>query len=142
GPLNLGCVVQASDRLGEGPFWSAAEGRLWWFDIKGRRLSFYAPECDETGHFDLPVRASAAAPRTGGGLVIATEAGLGAFDPASGEFAIVQPHSFDPGFRSNDGKLAPDGSFWWSIMDDDGGKRPGAFFRTTRDWTTERLIDD
>lgn len=142
GPVNLRCVVQASDRLGEGPFWSAGEGRLWWFDIKGKRLHFYAPDCDETGQFDLPVRASAAAPRAGGGLVIATEAGLAAFDPASGEFEIVQPHSFDEGFRSNDGKLAPDGTFWWSIMDDDGGKRPGAFFRTRPDWTTERLIDD
>jgi sugar lactone lactonase YvrE len=139
--LNLRCVVQALDRLGEGPVWSALEGRLWWFDIKGRRLSWYAPACDETGRFELPVRASAAAPRAGGGLIAATEAGLAAFDSVSGEFDVVQPHAFESGFRSNDGKIDPAGAFWWSTMDDNGGARPGAVYRTRPDWTTERVLD-
>jgi sugar lactone lactonase YvrE len=36
--MEVRTVVEAGDRLGEGPCWSAVEGRLYWFDIKGRRL--------------------------------------------------------------------------------------------------------
>jgi L-arabinonolactonase len=33
------------------------------------------------------------------------------------------------------------GNFWWSTMDDDHGKQPGAVFRTTPDFKTERMLD-
>ena len=71
-------------------------------------------------------RASAAAPRTDRTLLLATEAGLGLFDPRTGEFELRHPMELGTGFRSNDGALLGDGCFWWSSMDDDGGKRPGA----------------
>ena len=74
--MEVRCVVNAADRLGEGPCWSPREGRLYWFDIKGKRLAWYEPKTDARGAFDLPVRASAAAPRTRGGLLIATVATL------------------------------------------------------------------
>ncbi|WP_165842900.1 SMP-30/gluconolactonase/LRE family protein [Phenylobacterium deserti] len=134
-------MAQLSDRLGEGPLWVSSERRLWWFDIKGRRLSWHEPSTGSQGSFDLPVRASAAVVRQGGGLVLATERGLAAFDTRSGAFELVQPHAFEPGFRTNDGKIGPDGAFWWSIMDDEGGTRPGAVFRTTPEWRTERVIE-
>jgi sugar lactone lactonase YvrE len=31
--MDVRCVVNAQDRLGEGPCWSPAESRLYWFDI-------------------------------------------------------------------------------------------------------------
>jgi sugar lactone lactonase YvrE len=31
--VDVRCVVKADDRLGEGPVWSAREGRLYWFDF-------------------------------------------------------------------------------------------------------------
>ena len=65
-PLGIRCVVKADDQLGEGPCWSPFEGRLYWFDIKGRRLAWYEPASDERGAFDLPFRASAGAPRAPG----------------------------------------------------------------------------
>ncbi|MDB5418267.1 MAG: hypothetical protein JWP50_1686, partial [Phenylobacterium sp.] len=37
------CIVESADKLGEGPCWSPLEGRLYWFDIKGARLSWYEP---------------------------------------------------------------------------------------------------
>lgn len=133
-------VVQASDQLGEGPIWVASEARLYWVDIKGRRLNWYEPATGESGTFHLPLRASAAAPRAKGGLLLATEQGLAVFDPGPATLEIVQPHDFGPGFRTNDGKIAPDGTFWWSTMDDDGGKRPGVVYRTGPDMTTVRVL--
>ena len=134
------CVVDAADRLGEGPVWSAMEGRLYWFDIKGKRLAWYHPESRTRHAFDLPVRASCAAPRTAGGLFMATEAGLAVFDTDHGALTIVQTHDLGPGFRTNDGKIDPAGNFWWSTMDDDGGKRPGSVFRTDKALVTQKIL--
>ncbi|WP_374472573.1 SMP-30/gluconolactonase/LRE family protein [Phenylobacterium sp.] len=134
------CVVQASDQLGEGPIWATAEQRLYWFDIKGRRLSWYEPSTDARGTFELPLRASAAAPRASGGLLMATEKGLAFCDPGQGTLELVQPFDFGEGFRTNDGKIDPQGRFWWSTMDDDGGKRPGAVYRTGPDMRTVKVL--
>ena len=133
-------VAASADRLGEGPVWAAAEARLYWFDIKGRRLNWHAPARDETGGYDLPCRASAAAVRAGGGLLLATEAGLAEIDPASGAVRMRQAFDFGDGFRSNDGNVDPMGRFWWTTMDDNHGERPGEIFRTDPGGATERLL--
>jgi sugar lactone lactonase YvrE len=138
--LEVKCVVKSDDRLGEGPVWSPKEGRLYWFDIKGRRLAWYEPATDDRGAFSLPVQASAAAPRAAGGLLLATERGLAICDPEKETVDIVAPMDLGDGFRTNDGKIDTKGYFWWSIMDDDGGKRPGAVFRTGPDFQTERVF--
>jgi sugar lactone lactonase YvrE len=138
--LDVRCVVQASDRLGEGPIWSPLEGRLYWFDIKGLRLAWYEPATDARGHFALPLRASAAAPRAKGGLIVATEKGLAHVDPNAETIEIVEPHDLGEGFRSNDGKIDLSGRFWWSSMDDDGGKRPGAVFVSTPNGVTRKAL--
>jgi sugar lactone lactonase YvrE len=139
--MDVRCVVNSADRLGEGPCWSPLEGRLYWFDIKGKRLAWYEPKTDARGAFDLPLRASAAAPRRQGGLVMATEKGLMVCHPDAGTLEMKQAFALPEGFRTNDGKIDLDGNFWWSTMDDDGGKRPGAVFRTTPAFKTERMLD-
>jgi sugar lactone lactonase YvrE len=134
------CVVRSTDELGEGPCWSPRDERLYWFDIKGRRLSWFEPQGARTGSYELPMRASAAAPLAGGGLLMATERGLAFFGPASGEVDLRQPMDLGPGFRSNDGVILGDGCFWWSSTDDKGGERPGVIFRTCPDGFTEPAI--
>ena len=134
-------VAASTDRLGEGPVWAAAEARLYWFDIKGRRLNWHAPASAETGAYDLPNRASAAAVRASGGLLLATEAGLAEFDPATGAVRMRQAFTFGDRFRTNDGKVDLKGRFWWSTMDDHHGEQPGAIYRTDPTGETERLLD-
>ncbi|THD78265.1 MAG: SMP-30/gluconolactonase/LRE family protein [Phenylobacterium sp.] len=136
----LSCIVESADKLGEGPCWAPREGRLYWFDIKGARLSWYEPEGGLSDSAELPMRASAAAPMASGGLLLATERGLAVFDSQTREVELRQPMDLGPGFRSNDGVMLGDGCFWWSSMDDDGGKRPGVIFRTCADGFTEPVI--
>jgi len=138
---DIRCVAASGDVLGEGPVWSAQESRLYWFDIQGRRLNWLDHAGGDWGGFALPVRASVAAPRTGGGLILVTEAGLAHFDTAAGRFDLIQPMTFEPGFRTNDGKIDVAGRLWWSTMDDDGGKRPGALYRTDPDGRTHQVLD-
>jgi len=137
----LRCVVESGDALGEGPVWSAAESRLYWFDIQGRRLNWVSHHDGATGSFNLPVRGSVAAPRAGGGLVLVTEAGLAHFDTARGAFDLVQPMGFEAGFRTSDGKIDVAGRIWWSTMDDDNGKRPGTLYRTDPDGQTHKVLE-
>ena len=139
-PLGIRCVVKADDQLGEGPCWSPFEGRLYWFDIKGRRLAWYEPASDERGAFDLPFRASAGAPRAQGGLIMATDRGLAFCDPIRGTLEMARAYELPEGFRTNDGKIDLFGNFWWSTMDDNHGERPGAVFRTGPDLATQQVL--
>jgi sugar lactone lactonase YvrE len=124
------CAQKAEAILGEGPAWDPASGRLYWFDIKGKRLHWHEPAGGGGGAYDLGVRASVATPRRGGGLLIVAEDGISQFDPRTGALTLVEPvELLPPGFRSNDGKIDVGGRLWWSVMDDDGGKRPGFLYR-------------
>jgi sugar lactone lactonase YvrE len=135
------CVVKSGDRLGEGPFWDDSAGRLYWFDIKGLRLHWLEPASGETGRFELSVRASAGAARREGGLILSTERGLANFDSKDGRLDIRYVCQAAPGFRSNDGKIDLTGRFWWSMMDDDDGRRPGFVERYDATGRSERMID-
>ncbi len=137
--MTLQVVCDTRDQLGEGLCWSASESRIYWFDILGRRLRWLGPE--GPGELALPFRASAAAPRARGGLLMATDAGLAVFDPATLSTDLIRPMTLTPGFRTNDGKVDPQGRFWWSTMDDDGGARPGAVHVTGPDLSTSRVVE-
>lgn len=138
---DIRCVVDARCRLGEGPLWDARSARVFWFDIKDLKLWWHDPASLAHGSWDLPVRCSAAAPRTAGGLIVASEKGLGQFDTTSGAFELVEPVDLGPGFRSNEGKIDVSGRFWWSAMDDDGGKRPGWIYCKRPGQASRRIVD-
>lgn len=138
--MDVRCVVRADDQLGGGPCWSSREGRLYWFDIQGRRLAWYEPETDERGAFELPFRASAAAPRTQGGLIMATDKGLVFCDPDAGVLEMARAYELPEGFCSGDGMIDPDGNFWWSTVDATGEGRTGSVFRTTPALETEAVL--
>jgi sugar lactone lactonase YvrE len=138
--MDVRCVVAAEDQLGEGPCWSARDNRLYWFDINGRRLAWYEPATQVRGAFGLPMKASVAALRAAGGLVLVTEKGLVACDPDAGTLEVLLPFDLAPGFRTNDGKVDPAGNLWWSTMDQDEGRRPGDVFRTAKTLETERML--
>ncbi len=134
------CIAQSRCELGEGPLWDAASERLYWFDIKRRRLHWLRPSTAEAGAFDLPMQASAAALRRNGELILATECGLADFAPGTG-VTVRQPLEPDlEGFRTNEGGVDLSGAFWWSVMDQDGGRRPGRVYRTGPDGT-RRVAD-
>jgi sugar lactone lactonase YvrE len=139
--MKIECAFKSDDLLGEGPCWAALEGRLYWFDIKRAMLRWHEPGANRHGAWTLPVRASAAAAAAPYGLIAATEAGLAHIDTRNGELRMIEPIDLGEGFRSNDGKIDPRGRFWWSRMDDDGGKRPGSLFRTDADGCTRTALE-
>lgn len=139
---DIRCVVRCDCVLGEGPLWDERAGRLYWFDIKGRRLHWVEPDGATAERRELAVQVSAATLRSAGGMLVASERGLEILDPESGGLELIEAKEEDlDGFRSNDGKIDVRGVFWWSVMDDDGGRRPGRVYRKAPGLPSRRVLD-
>ncbi len=75
-------------------------------------------------------------------MLVASERGLEILDPESGGLELIEAKEEDlDGFRSNDGKIDVRGVFWWSVMDDDGGRRPGRVYRKAPGLPSRRVLD-
>lgn len=121
--------------LGEGPVWSTHQQALYWVDIKGLKLHRFSPVsgvrqswiCDEpVGCID--------APDADGALLAATRSGFAELWLQPDGSARRRPIKATgaetrPGHRFNDGKRAPDGSFWAGAMDDSEATDAGVWWR-------------
>jgi sugar lactone lactonase YvrE len=133
------CVAPTGCLLGEGPVWSPSEGFLWWVDLKRAKLHRYNPRTGNTRRYDLPVRASAIA-LSKGGLLMVGDLEVGQYDTETEDYTRLFALDDQPkGFRTNDGGVAPDGSFWFGTMDDKEQTAEGQYFRLTKDMKLERL---
>ena len=95
-------MVPAGAELGERPFWDAATGTLCWVDIHAGRLHRYRPGAgvDEV-HLEAGVPVGAAAPRRGGGYVLAAADGFRLAGPDGP--AAAGRRSGRPGWRRTSG---------------------------------------
>lgn len=119
-----------SCELGEGPIW--AEGRLFWFDILGRRL-LARDTTGATGVWNFNEHVSAAGKPRSGGLLIASETALWLFDVESGERREIAPLEADnSATRSNDGRADRQGGFWISTIGKRAEQGAGSLYRLYR----------
>jgi len=108
-------------RLGEGPLWDPRDEALYWVDSFGPTLLRHDLGAGKTRSWQLPGQTvGSLAPRAAGGLLLAMDQGIYAFDPDSGKAeSIVQPLADRPGLRLNDGKVDPFGCFVTGAMNID-----------------------
>ncbi|MCC5995788.1 MAG: SMP-30/gluconolactonase/LRE family protein [Oceanicaulis sp.] len=136
------CVWDARAILGEGPVW---DGRaVWWTDIKAPALHRYEPRTGAKTSWTAPEPVGSFLIEPDGRLLAAMKSGFArlALDPDGGGIVIepvCQPEADIPGNRFNDGKRAPDGSFWAGSMDDAESAASGAWWRLDADGTARRL---
>ncbi len=101
--------------LGEGPIWW--EGSLYWIDINAPRLHIYTPATQAKQSFVLDELIGTVVPRAGGGLLLAQESRLCAFDPQTGTAEpLPWPEDKPIVNRFNDGKCDPQGRLWVGTM--------------------------
>ena len=107
--------------LGEGPVWDAAAEALYWVDSYGPTLYRNDFGSGKTRSWSLPGKAvGSLAPREQGGLILAMDQGLYAFDPHSAVLeSIVPPLAGREELRLNDGKVDPFGAFVTGAMNID-----------------------
>jgi sugar lactone lactonase YvrE len=116
--------------LGEGPWWSAKEDRLYWVDITGRRVHRAALDGAAYRSWEMPSDVGFVVPHRDGGAVVGLRDGLHHLDLETGETRLLLPLEQDrPDQRFNDGKCDPQGRLWFGSMGDDCAEPVGALYR-------------
>jgi sugar lactone lactonase YvrE len=130
-------AVRASARLAEGPRWDAATQRLLWVDIEGCELHVFESGVDRA--IGLGAMVGAAAPTSGGAVLVALADRLALVDlvDESARTLAWLPHG--PALRSNDGACDAAGRFWIGTMGLDLTPGAGALYRY--DGTLQRVLD-
>ncbi|MCU4179816.1 SMP-30/gluconolactonase/LRE family protein [Bosea sp. BH3] len=131
------------NRLGECPIWCWRTQRLWWVDVLAGELWSHDPLTG--GCVRHPVRArrlGSIALRASGGLILACDDGLHAYDPASGEQRfLIDPEPGVVGHRKNDGRADSAGNFWVGTLREADYAPVGALYRVTPGLRVERKVD-
>ncbi len=119
--------------LGEGPLWHPLRERLYWFDIPAGKLMSCNAEGEQQRSWLFGEAASAAGWIDRDTLLVATASGLHKFDINRGTWITLCPLEADNRItRSNDGRVAPDGSFWIGTMGYNLEPDAGAYYRYSK----------
>lgn len=143
--VNIRCVVQSADILGEVPRWCERTQTLWWVDVRRPALQSWQPgtgrHTAQRLHPDL--NAGSMALREQGGFLLATGTGLYTFDPASGQAAqrIAHPEEGQAGLRLNDGRCDRRGRFWVGSMHDTRREPLGRLYRLDPDGSCNAMLE-
>ena len=126
----LSCLWDVGATLGEGALWDADGKRVWFVDIKGRRIHRCAHDGTDRRSWDAPGQVSFIVPASDGSVVCSLEDGLYRFDDASGEFLpLAKVEADETGNRFNDGHVDADGALWFGSMHDAEEAPTGALYR-------------
>jgi sugar lactone lactonase YvrE len=138
--MRIDALSAPPNRLGECPLWCWRSQRLWWVDVLAGELWSHDPK---TGACQLhPVKArrlGAIALRAVGGLILACDDGLYAYDPGSGaQSFLLDPERGREGHRKNDGRVDSAGAFWIGTLREADYAPVGAIYRVTNGPTAVR----
>ncbi|MEM7024833.1 MAG: SMP-30/gluconolactonase/LRE family protein [Pseudomonadota bacterium] len=141
--MEVQCVLDARAATGESPVWSDVEQVLYWVDIPGQRLHRFDPSSDENQSWDMPAQIGCIAMREAGGLLVALQTGLFAFDPVNGALIQLADSPFDKvAGRFNDGRCDRQGRFWVSSMAEppEPAVKSGKLYRVDGDLSVRALV--
>lgn len=114
--------------LGEGPVWDDQAQVLYFVDIAARRVHRLNPGSSAHDHWTFDEKISCLGLTTGKGILVAGQSGLWRLDPETGARALRFAVPAMPAtMRPNDGKVAPDGSFWVGTMTDSDTRGPDGY---------------
>jgi L-arabinonolactonase len=138
-------VLDCRNQHGEGVFWSAEHGLLYWTDIHGEQISTYAPHSGVSRSYPTPGRVCCFATRKGrpaNEVVAAFADGFAFLDLATAKrtpIASFEPEK--PTTRLNDGRTDPKGRFIAGGMDEKALEPISSVWRLDPDLTLTRLFD-
>ena len=123
-------VWQVRATLGEGVLWDAAHGRVWFVDIKGRRIHRCAADGSDRRSWDAPGQVCFIVPAADGSMVCGLDDGLYRFDDEGGRFLpLAKVEADDTGNRFNDGHVDAKGALWFGSMHDAEVEPTGVLYR-------------
>jgi sugar lactone lactonase YvrE len=121
--------------VAESPVWDAANRRLLFCDIGGKRINALAVDTNARSGWDFAEVVGSFGLCRSGKLVVSQRHHVVLFDPVSGISQDLTPKIDEPlTNRLNDGKVGPDGAFWVGSMDENSPRQKiGALYRVTAD---------
>ena len=134
-------VINHHCQLAEGPLWDDRTQTLWWVNIMAGELHHHNPATNENMVYQIGRPLGTVGLRQAGGLILATADGFATFDPATETLTFLADPEVDiPTNRFNDGKPAPDGSFFAGTMGIEIVEHVGNFYRLNSDHTVDHLL--
>jgi sugar lactone lactonase YvrE len=142
--MNVECLVDAKDIVGESPLWHAEHECVYWTDVNGFRINCYSAVTHErrSWRFDVPVSAISLTSDPEW-LLVALGPRVILWSPAEDRrVPFAQPERDWPNNRLNDGATDPSGTFWVGSMrnnvgadgsDLEVGGLTGSLYRVTPD---------
>ena len=135
-------LLDAGALLGESPFWHAAEARLYWVDIEGRKIHRTDPVTGTDEVMKVPQQVGCIAPRASGGLVAALENGCALIDRWG-----AAPRAFGPAVladkpeqRFNDGRVDAAGRLWVGSLTSDKANPAATLYRLDSDGSLTEIL--
>lgn len=122
-------AVRAEALLGEGPLWSARDGRLLWVDILAPSIHVSDPATGEDRVLATEEMVASLAPRRAGGFVAAARSGLRVLGEQGLGAVLAAPIAQNAPLRLNDGKCDRRGRFWVGSLALDSTPDAGALHR-------------
>lgn len=121
--------------VAESPVWDAANRRVLFCDIGGKRINALSVDSDSRDGWDFPEVVGSFGLCRSGRLVVAQRHHVLLFDPTTGAGHDLTPKVAEPATnRLNDGKVGPDGAFWVGSMDENSPRQKiAALYRVTAD---------
>ena len=112
------CVVDCRNHLGEGAYWDAADGLLWWVDVPmPSKLYALDPANGHVDSYEMPEMIASLCRRARRkGMLIASHGGLQFWDETGGLQHVLCPEPDKPFNRCNDGAADAKGRFWFGTM--------------------------
>jgi sugar lactone lactonase YvrE len=126
--------------VAESPVWDAANRRLLFCDINGKKINALSLGNGARETWSLPEVVGSFGLCRSGRLVVALRHRVVLFDPKTNTVADLTPAVVEPVTnRLNDGKVGPDGAFWVGSMDENSPRQPlGSLYRVTADGRIEK----
>lgn len=135
-------LLDAGALLGESPVWHAAEARLYWVDIDGRKIHRTDPVTAADEVMALAEQVGCIALRAGGGLVAALENGCALIDGWG-----AAPRPFGPAVladkpeqRFNDGRVDAAGRLWVGSLTSDKANPAATLYRLDPDGSLTEIL--
>ncbi|TDO95817.1 SMP-30/gluconolactonase/LRE family protein [Marinomonas balearica] len=129
--------------LAEGPFWCAETECLFWVDIPKQQVWRWSSQTQETRSWHMPKKVSAVFASQAPNLVVVLSDGVAIFDTETEIIEYLVTLDEDrPSNRTNDAKVAPDGSLWVGTMDDNEVQKSGRLWRVTPHGEKQKMLDN
>ncbi|MEM9656728.1 MAG: SMP-30/gluconolactonase/LRE family protein [Planctomycetota bacterium] len=151
--VDIECLWECNDGLGEAPLWVPEETSIYWSDHVGASIdpdSVRRPSIrrlnvsnGERKVWEMPEQVGSFGFRAGGGIVGGAQTGFVAIDLERGVFEkIIDPEPDRPHNRLNDGKIDPCGRFWCSSMNTLFQENGASIYCLEPDFSCRKVAED